>query len=266
MSAETDCDMANGDMAFLLAEAADEVEIGMAPVQAVMRGGRRRRARRWAVGAAAALAIATGSLAVAGLQGGDGNRVVPVATPPPTLEERNVSTPQRTLLASGTEKGKKWMVFIDVWPVPRDDVEAEAQFTAMAEYGGTLGDVRASDLIGKSLFLVRRSFGDTESKVFEDMLTKESVQSGKDIQSAAIPLEPGSDGPFRLVIGHVAKTAQRVTCTWKDGTAAEVRRLPEGHDLNSGEQAVRSAEGSPVDWFVCLAPEGTASKSVEVTG
>ncbi|MEY2247638.1 hypothetical protein AB8A21_32650, partial [Streptomyces sp. BF23-18] len=51
---ETDHDMAtDADIAVLLARAADEVEIGAAPCQAVVRGGRRRRARRWATVAAA---------------------------------------------------------------------------------------------------------------------------------------------------------------------------------------------------------------------
>ncbi|MDG4864788.1 hypothetical protein P8605_42235, partial [Streptomyces sp. T-3] len=60
--------MAERDIALLLADAADGVEPGIAPFQAVVRGGKRRRARRrWAIGAAAALVIAgsTGSLALA---------------------------------------------------------------------------------------------------------------------------------------------------------------------------------------------------------
>ncbi|MFB7508308.1 hypothetical protein ACFC0P_33555, partial [Streptomyces broussonetiae] len=59
MSADRDnhgtAEMTQTDIALLLADAADEVEIGIAPVQAVIRGGRRRRARRWAVAAATAL-------------------------------------------------------------------------------------------------------------------------------------------------------------------------------------------------------------------
>ncbi|MYW16381.1 hypothetical protein GT039_12405, partial [Streptomyces sp. SID2955] len=57
-------DMAHSDIALLLADAADEVEIGIAPVQAVVRGGRRRRARRRAVLAATALVL-TGSTGAA---------------------------------------------------------------------------------------------------------------------------------------------------------------------------------------------------------
>ncbi|MER5828915.1 hypothetical protein ABT086_43740, partial [Streptomyces mirabilis] len=65
---ETNHDMTHRDIAFLLADAADEAEIGIAPYQAVVRGGRRRKARRWALAAAAALVIAgsTGTLALAG--------------------------------------------------------------------------------------------------------------------------------------------------------------------------------------------------------
>ena len=45
------------DIALLLADATGEVEIGIAPYQAVVRGGRRRKARRWTVAAAAAAVI-----------------------------------------------------------------------------------------------------------------------------------------------------------------------------------------------------------------
>src|SRR5881409_292052 len=103
---ETNHDMTNTDIALLLAEAADGVEIGIAPTQAVIRGGRRRRARRWAVAAGAALAIVgtTGTVALAGLPGGDGHRVAPVATQPPTtLPDAFQAEPHRTMLASGTE-------------------------------------------------------------------------------------------------------------------------------------------------------------------
>ena len=51
-------DEAHADIALLLADAADEVEVGAAPYQAVVRGGRRRKTRRWAVAAVAAAVIA----------------------------------------------------------------------------------------------------------------------------------------------------------------------------------------------------------------
>jgi hypothetical protein len=63
----------------------------------------------------------------------------------------------------------------------------------------------------------------------------------------------------------VAKTAREVTCTWKNGTTTVVHRSTDDASLNEGELDIRTAAGSPVDWFVCLAPQGTAYKSVEVT-
>lgn len=73
---ERNHDMSDSDIALLLADATDEVEIGIAPYEAVIRGGRRRRARRWAVAAATALVLAGSSatLAVAGLPGEGGGR------------------------------------------------------------------------------------------------------------------------------------------------------------------------------------------------
>ncbi|WP_328837176.1 hypothetical protein [Streptomyces europaeiscabiei] len=258
--------MTHRDISLLLADAADDVEIGMAPVQAVLRGGRRRRTRRWAVVAASVLVFAgsTASLAVTGLQGGDGRRGAPVATQGPTAEERNMNSARRTVLASGTVQGEAWQVFIDVWEAPRNETEAREQLAAMRERGENPGVDRPAELIGKKAFFVWRSLGNTSDISVLDVFTKESTQSGTDIESAAFKLE-GLGSPFHLVIGHVAKTAQRVTCTWKDGTATEVRRAPSGQHVVSGEAAIRSAAGSPVDWFVCLAPEGKAYRSAEVT-
>ncbi|MFF6786028.1 hypothetical protein [Streptomyces sp. NPDC012510] len=265
-------DVTHRDIALLLADAADEVEVGMAPVQAVVRGGRRRKTRRWAVGAAAALVIvsSTASLAVAELRGGDRNSVAPMATQSPTAEERDVRAPQRTLLARGTFRGKEWTVYLDVWVAPRDAAEAREQLTAMDEFEVRPTDAhKASELIGKSSYVVYRTFGDTVSRTFIDVFTKDDTMTGTDMQSGEFLLNAESDGPYGLVIGQVAKTAQRVTCTWNDGTTAEVRRAPEKDHVNSGEQAIRSSKGSPVDWFVCLIPEGKKGmkgKTAKVTG
>ncbi|KAB1148708.1 hypothetical protein F7R91_07940 [Streptomyces luteolifulvus] len=265
---KTNHDMTNSDIALLLADAADEVEIGIAPYDAVVRGGRRRRARRWAVTAATALALAASSatLAVAGLPGEGGGRVAPVATQPPTAEERHVYAPQQTLLATGSDGGRAWFVRIEVWGVPRDEVEAQRQLDAMAESGVRPVDVRqASELVGKISYFVFRSVGDKFAPVMQNTVSRTDTLSGTDIQAGALPLVPGSDGPQRLVIGKVAKTAQRVTCRWKGGGMTEIHRVPAGSDVNSDEQVIRPVDGSPYNWFVCLAPEGAAYKSVEVT-
>ncbi|MET9899688.1 hypothetical protein [Streptomyces sp. NPDC006446] len=259
--------MTHRDISLLLADAADEVEIGVAPVQAVLRGGRRRRTRRWAVTAAIALVFAgsTVSLAVTGLHDGDGRRGAPVATQAPTAEERNLKSARRTVLASGTVQGEEWQVSIDVWEAPRNEAEAREQLAAMRERGEDPMVDRPAELIGNKAFFLWHSVGNNSGISVADMFTKESTQSGTDMQAFSFKVE-GPNRPVHLVIGHVAKTAQRVTCTWKDGTVTEVRRAPAGQHAVSGEAAIRSAEGSPVDWIVCLAPEGKAYQSAEVTG
>lgn len=266
---ETNHHMANSDIAVLLADATDEVEIGIAPYQAVIRGGRRRKARRWAVAAATALALAGSSatLAVTGLPGGGGGRVAPLATQPSVTASPDVFSPQRTTLATGTENGKKWQVLIDVWAAPRDEAEAQGQLAEMAEFGVTPPEGGASQLVGKSSFFVNRGDGDKGSTVMEDVFTGiDHTMSGTDIESAAMALGIGSDGPQRLVLGQVAKTAQEVTCTWKDGTTTEVNKPAPNEEVSTDTPAIRTADGSPVNWFVCLAPKGTEYKSVEVTG
>ncbi|MGW7409458.1 hypothetical protein ACWGI9_38175 [Streptomyces sp. NPDC054833] len=262
--------MTQTDIALLLADAADEVEIGIAPVQAVMRGGRRRRARRWAVAATTALVLAgsTGAtLALTGMPGGHGGRGAPVATRPASPEARHVFEPQRTDLATGTDHGKKWQVFLDVWGAPRDESEAERQIQEMGEYGVFPGAVeKASALVGKTSYFVRRAVGDGEpSTIIFDSVTRPDEMSGHDLKAGAAPLLPGTDGPTRLVVGQVAKTAERVTCTWKDGTTTDVAKPPANTEVSTEQPAIRAAEGFPANWFVCLAPASTSFKSVEVT-
>jgi hypothetical protein len=273
---ETNHDMTHSshrDIALLLADAADEVEIGIAPYQAVVRGGRRRKARRWAMAAAAALVIAgsTGSLALAGaLDGGDKGRAGPVATQPTTVEERHLYEAQRTTLAMGHDQGRDWAVGVDVWAVPRDELEAQAQLDAMAEYGERpAGVITAKDLVGKGWVFVRLSVGEDVSTVVQGPVEKGDALSGTDLQAYSMPLAAGDSDKAgasqRLVIGKVAPSARRVTCTWDDGTTTTADRGPQDADFNSDDpQRIRPVDGSQPNWFVCLAPEGVAYKSAEV--
>ncbi|MCX4761602.1 hypothetical protein OG562_11550 [Streptomyces sp. NBC_01275] len=267
---ETDDSMTHHDIAFLLADAADEVEIGIAPTQSLIRGGRRRKARRWAVAAATVVVVAgsTGALAVAGLPGG-GERGAPPATRLTPSTTPDVFAPHRTTLATGTEQGKEWRVYIDVWTAPTDEVEAAAELQSMGEYGERPADVdEPAGLVGKTSFFVHRGFGTTAASdpVTLNTFPKDEKMAGRDLESAALPLVPGTDGPSRLVIGHVAKTAQEVTCTWKDGTTSVVRKAPSNSEVATDELVIRTVEGSTSNWFVCLAPAGKDFKSVEVTG
>ncbi|MFC9929901.1 hypothetical protein [Streptomyces sp. NPDC127190] len=257
MSAENN-DMSRTDISFLLADAADEVEIGIAPVQAVIRGGRRRRARRWAVAAATALVLAgsTGAtLAVTGLPGGGhtGTRSDVATAPPAPQDPRHVYTPQLTELARGTDHGKRWRVVLSVWGPPRDHTEVTGQLAAMRKYGideGALPD--RLHLIGKTSHYAGLYYGGNHLRVIMfDSAVKWASMTATDSMSAALPLAEGnSDGPERLVVGEVSTTAPQVKCVWKDGTSTLTR-------------PVRAA-GSPVNWFVCTAPEGTSYANAEV--
>ncbi|MCX4424578.1 hypothetical protein [Streptomyces mirabilis] len=272
---ETNHDMTHRDIAFLLADAADEAEIGIAPYQAVVRGGRRRKARRWALAAAAALVIAgsTGTLALAGVTGGDARKVAPAATRPPVGDERYVYEPQRSDLARGTEHGKKWKVVIDVWGAPRNKAEAQGQLDALT--GSGLGkpwvNVRdASELIGKSSYFVRLTLDGKTSIKLLGAFEKGDTMAGTDLTSGAMPLDTSGTATSRtdqrLVVGQVATTAQEVTCTWDDGSTTEASRPSPGTGIvGDFEDAIRPADGSRSDWFVCLGPEGRTYRAAAVT-
>ncbi|MFF4300317.1 hypothetical protein [Streptomyces sp. NPDC001601] len=261
-------DMTQKDIALLLADAADEVEIGIAPVQAVMRGGRRRRARRWAVATATAVAVLAGSaggtLAVTGLPG---EHRAEVAAPPASPEARHVYEPQRTELSRGTYRGKEWSVSVQVWGAPRNEAEADRQFDRMDALGLKPADVRkAADLIGKISYFATRGWGEEHAQqvMFNTVRTPESY-AGTDMEAIATRFssDPASSG--RLVIGMVARTAQEVTCDWKDGRTGVAHPLV-GFSAHDDGNAIRTVDGFPAaNWFVCVAPQGTVYKSAEVT-
>ncbi|MEU6347896.1 hypothetical protein ABZ896_01045 [Streptomyces sp. NPDC047072] len=258
--------MSDSDIALLLADATDEVEIGIAPYEAVLRGGRRRRARRWAVAAATTLVLAASSatLAVAGLPGGGDGRGV-VATQPPTADATTPTRPapaNRTTLATGTEDGKDWRVTIDLWEAPQDEVTARALIATMREYGENPPDVdRAADLVGKIAYFIHLDYDGKETPVMENTVPESDRLSGKDLVSGTLRLDPAADGPARLLIGRVATTAWQVSCTWTNETAIMLQR-----DANTSTDtpAIRQVDGSPYAWIVCLAPKGAGVRGAEV--
>ncbi|WP_328668778.1 hypothetical protein [Streptomyces sp. NBC_00328] len=264
----------DADIALLLAEAADEVEIGIAPYQAVLRGGRRRKARRWALVAAAALVVAgsTGTLALAGGTDDHGGRVEPAVTAPSTPEQRHVYEPQRTTLATAWDHGKEWNLDVSIWGAPENEAEAQYQRAGMSDYALTpTGTQVASDLIGKGWVFVRLAVGDdSPATVLDGPVEKGDSFSGTDIEAAAVPLRTGragTAGAYRLlVIGKVATTAREVTCRWDDGTSTRVPMAPEGAGFTMEfKPMIRRVAGSSANWFVCLAPVGTNYKSAAVT-
>lgn len=265
---ETSHNMTQHDIALLLADAADEVKIGTAPAQALIRGGRRRKARRWAVVATTTLVVAgsTGALALTGLSG-DRDREVSPASPPVTSAE--ASQPHmRTTLASGTDAGVPWRVYIDVWKAPADTAEAQATLAAMAEFGEHPENVStASELVGKVAHFVHRVTGEEPrtTQIADMVLPEDDVLSGGEYGTVSLPLLPGNNAAPRLVTGQVAKTAREVTCTWKDGTSTKVGRASAATEANAAVPVIRSPKHSPYDWFVCLAPKSTAFEGIKVT-
>jgi hypothetical protein len=216
------------------------------------------------VAAATALVLAGSSatLAMAGLPGRDGGQV---ATQPLVPADADPSRVLQTTLATGTDQGTKWRVLIDVWSAPRDEKQAEAQRAAMALRGETPPDAHdASDLIGKITYFVYRGYGDKTTKIMENTVPTSDTMTGTDLISGSLPLQPDAKADVRLVIGYVAKTAQRVNCTWTNGTATVVEKA--GSATGTDVPAIRSAEGSPYNWFVCLAPKGTEYRTAEVIG
>ncbi|MFG2935724.1 hypothetical protein [Streptomyces sp. NPDC048282] len=245
-----DMTQAEADIALLLADATDAVEIGTAPVQAVLRGGRRRRTRRWAVATATAVAVLAGSagvtLAVTGLPGEHRSQV---ATP-----VRHVDKPQVTELAHGTDQGRSWRVVISVWGAPRDKAEAAAQLDAMRSYGIDEDALPAlAHLVGKTSYYTSLFYGeDSRSRVLLFQTVKKwDHMAGRDIVFGSLPLKAGDpERDDRLVVGRVARTAQLVQCDFEGGTKADVRPT--------------AAAGSPVNWFVCLGPKGQGNKTAGV--
>nr|WSY55321.1 hypothetical protein OG999_37815 [Streptomyces sp. NBC_00886] len=266
--------MTDRDIALLLADAADEVEIGIAPYQAVIRGGRRRRARRWALATAAALVITgtSGTLALAELRDGSGVEVTPAVTQkstrPSTPEKRHVYEPQRTSLAMGTYRGKTWRAAIQVWGAPRDKAEADKQLAAMTELGLEPPDGHnAAALVGKTSFFVTRSYGDARpQQVMFNTVTQLEPMAGTDLEAVATRLGTSAESSDRLVIGQIAKTAQQVSCHWKNGTTTVADKVNANYDIYTTDPVIRTVDGYPAaNWFVCVAPAGTTYQSAEVT-
>jgi len=270
---ETNHDMTDRDIAFLLADAADEVEVGTAPVQAVLRGGRRRQARRWAVATITAVVLAAstgGTLAVTGLANRDDHRGVPAAPRPSVTGTSDTLGPTNTTLGMGSDQGKRWKVSIDVWPAPRDEAKAQRLLNAMWDFGEIpLGIHTGSELVGKSMYFLYRyseeSNEESDPVPQQGTIDEAGTLSGTGLVARATGLDPSHDAQKRLVVGHVARTVQQVACTWKDGTTTKVSRTPAGVAVDDDQLTIRPVSGSPDAWFVCLAPKGTEYKTAKVT-
>ena len=262
-----DMTQAEADIALLLADATDGVEIGTAPVQAVLRGGRRRRTRRWAVATATAVAVLGGStgvtLAFAGLPGEHRSQATAEPTSP---QARHVYEPRITELSRGTYHGEEWHVSVEVWGAPRDRTEAVRQWRAMSALGIEPAVDKPAELVGKiSYFVTRANGGGRPQQLMFDSVGSGDRLTGTDLQSMATRFTPDAASSGQLVVGEVATTTREVTCRWKEG-ASTVARVATGHTPGDPVSAIRPVAGYPwANWFVCVSPEGKTFKEVTVT-
>ncbi|WP_241741035.1 hypothetical protein [Streptomyces sp. L2] len=258
--------MKQTDIALLLADAAEDVEIGIAPVDAVVRGGRRRRARRWAVVAATAVVLAGSTGATLAVTGLPGRNTADEASRGASVEERHVYEPWITHIAVGKYEGKGWGVGIKVWGPPRNRAEAVKQVKALAEWGLVpAGTGSPSDLIGKTSYYVTSHYDQQGIRTVTWDTVAMPHLKGADLRAFPAPLTADS-GPSRLVVGQVATSAKQVTCHWKDGRSTVGNLLPDNTPNDLTQAQIKSVYGFPgANWFACVAPGDTTYKSAEVT-
>lgn len=255
------------DIGLLLADTAQGFDLGPAPVQAVVRAGRARRARRRAalgVAAAAVVCTVAGTLVATGLPGG------PRSAEPArqsSVGSYEVDEPQIVEVGFGVHDGKGWAVKLQVWSPPRDRAEAARQSKAMDEWGivpSTTGGL--NDLIGRTSYFVIRAYAQNPAQLvtFGTAATLPG-EKGKDIQVFAQPLN-GTKGPLQLAVGKVAKTVKQVACHWKDGSTTLADLAPVNSALRDDNAVIRPVAAYPTaNWFVCVAPGSTEYRSAEVT-
>ncbi|MYY84747.1 MULTISPECIES: hypothetical protein [unclassified Streptomyces] len=223
---------AHGDIAHRLADVADEVEIGAAPYQAVLRGGRRRKARRWALGALAAATIvaSTGSLALAVVDGRDRTQT---ASERGTAQDRHVYTPWYTPLTevrdgSGNRSAR---VELQVWGAPRGEREAHGQKVAMMAAG--VWDERKTDPVpdfDRPWYAIVVT-ADGKEKVTSFGLQDEEPGGDDGLGFASVEFEAKGR---TVTVGHVGPRTKRVEYEYEDGTS---------------EPELHRAAGSAYLWF-----------------
>ncbi|AZM52977.1 hypothetical protein DMA15_10530 [Streptomyces sp. WAC 01529] len=230
---------AHRDIAHRLTAAADEVEIGIAPYQAVMRGGRRRKTRRWVVGALAAVAIAgsTGSLALAVVDGESRTRPAALVD---SAEARHVYAPQVTPLTKVLDKAGKEVAGVELrtWGAPLDASEARGQERAMREAG--VWDERTTDPVPAlnrpwHAIVVK---ADGKEKLTSFGLQDKEPGGDDGLSFASVEIEVKGE---KLMIGHVGPKTKRVELEHEHGTT---------------EPHLRRAAGSAYLWFITEEGDG----------
>ncbi|MEV0317846.1 hypothetical protein ACIBKX_03220 [Streptomyces sp. NPDC050658] len=224
----------HSDIADRLAAAADGIDVGTAPYQAVLRGGRRRKTRRWVVGALAAVALAgsTGSLALAVV---DGREQTQVASEGGSARERHVYTPQFTTLTEVFDEAGTpvTQVELQVWGAPRDESEAAGQRKAMIKAG--VWDERTTDPVpnfDQPWYAISvRPDGRHKQRVTSFGLQDKEPGGDDGLSFASVEFDVKGK---KLTIGHVGPKTKRVEFEYENGTT---------------EPELHKAAGSAYLWF-----------------
>ncbi|MFJ4716799.1 hypothetical protein [Streptomyces sp. NPDC088785] len=202
------------DISELLAEAAQDVQITHAPVDAIVVGGRRRRNRRRATGAVVALAVVCTAGVVASSTLGEGSGAAPAAT-----EQRAAPRPLTEVIASGRLDGKPWTLSVDVWQRAGDAREAGRVWDAMqeVEYPDVqrAGGAGGPELVRKDWFFANLKVGERRSFVDDGAL---NAAGDRKVESSWGKLSPTGSSWF--VFGRTAPGVHTVECTWDDGRKA----------------------------------------------
>ncbi|MEU6866992.1 hypothetical protein ABZ924_27670 [Streptomyces sp. NPDC046876] len=202
------------EVAARLAEAADGLAVGPAPVGAVMRGGRRRRTRRHLLTAAlaAALVIPLGGVAVSALADGrDGQQAASHKKVLPAEEEK-VSTE----IGSVALDGKIYRAVVTMQRGPKGIINVDDETRIPPEDIGSTGpgpwpwgrvSVEPGNRPGAGFPIGPVWAGGMTSGNFRLVLTE---------------LDPR---PL-LYVGSFDPQVQRVVVGWKDGTTSEPKLVP----------------------------------------
>ncbi|MEC4017789.1 hypothetical protein [Streptomyces sp. H27-D2] len=263
-------DQEQGGIAGRLADAAQAAIVGPVPYEAVVRGGRRRTARRWAVAGATALVIAgsTGTLALAGVVGGadrDGTSVAASASASASAEQRHVFRPQRTTLGSGRDGGHDWKVTIEVWGAPKADWEAVAQYREMAERGDAPRghDGRSPSRRNGWHFVHVIVDGKSSTRVQDENPDPEDKPSG---HFESYELAPDRSPAPTFLVGQVERGVEQVVATWKGGSLQEVGPVPKGQGFAGvgGPMLVPVKGMEQENWFAIVEPKNEGPESVTI--
>ncbi|MEU3776419.1 hypothetical protein AB0F11_25115 [Streptomyces sp. NPDC032472] len=197
------------EVAARLAEAADGLAVGPAPVGAVMRGGRRRRTRRLVLTAAlaAALVIPLGGVAVSALA--DGREGQQAASHKKVIpdEEEKVSTE----IGSVEVDGKTYRAVVTMHRGPKGVISVDDETRVPPEYIGPAGpgpwpwgrvSVEPGGRQGAGFPITPAEVGGTTSGYFR-------------------MVRPDVNPRPLLYVGSFGPGVQRVVVGWKDGTTSE---------------------------------------------